>query len=170
VYSNAIVLMFAGHETTTNLIGLGMLNLLQNPGQLAKLRGNPALLPDAVEELLRYDSPVQLVLRIALEDLNIGTTAIKKGDIVWLILAAANRDPAQFPDPDRLDIQRGKVNHLAFGAGIHFCLGAPLARLEGRIAIGTLIRRFPNLRLPAQKLHYHDHFTLHGIKALRLEF
>jgi cytochrome P450 len=170
LYANSLLLMSAGHETTTNLIGNGVLALLRHPDQLQKLRDNPTLLPGAVEELLRYDSPVQLTARIALEDVEVGGTRVQKGQFTWLILGAANRDPGHFPDPDRLDVTRKDVKHLSFGAGIHFCLGAPLARLEGQIALGTLIRRFPNLRLAKQELHYHDNFTLHGLTSLAVEF
>ena len=125
---------------------------------------------NAIEEVLRYDSPVQMTARIALEDLDLGGSTIKKDQIVWFILGAGNRDPGHFEDPDRLDITRKDVKHLSFGAGIHFCLGAPLARLEGQIAIGTLVRRFPKMRLAGGELKYRDNFTLHGVQALPVEF
>jgi cytochrome P450 len=170
LYSNTIFLMVAGHETTTNLMGTAVLNLLRHPQQMQLLRSNPSLMANAVEEFLRYDSPLQFALRMALEDVQLGSATIKKGDVVYLILGAANRDPSHYLDPDRLDITRQRINHLAFGAGMHFCLGAPLARLEAQTAIGTVLRRFPNLRLAEQDLQYHNNYTLHGLKALRVEF
>jgi cytochrome P450 len=170
LYSNTIFLMVAGHETTTNLMGTAILNLLRNPPQMQLLRSDPSLMANAVEEFLRYDSPLQFALRMALEDVQLGSATIKKGDVVYLILGAANRDPSHYPDPDRLDITRQRINHLAFGAGMHFCLGAPLARLEAQTAISTVLRRFPNLRLVEQDLQYHNNYTLHGLKALRVEF
>jgi cytochrome P450 len=164
--ANANLLLVAGHETTTNLIGNGTLALLRHPDQLQKLRDNPALIPGAVEELLRYDSPVQFTHRVAREDVTLGGKTIRKGQLVFLFLAAANRDPAHFPDPDRLDVTRAPHKHLAFGLGHHFCLGAPLARLEAQIAFATLLRRFPGLRLAADRWEYSDNFNLHGLKAL----
>jgi pimeloyl-[acyl-carrier protein] synthase len=170
MYSNAMLIIGAGHETTTNLIGNGLLALMRNPDQLQNLRDNPALLPNAVDEMLRYDSPVQLMPRLALDDLILHDEQIRKGQIVFLIFGAANRDPSIFSDPDRFDITRPDIKHLAFGAGIHFCLGASLARLEGQIALGSLIRRFPRLQLASKELHYRDNFTLHGVKALPVQF
>ena len=170
MYSNAMLIIGAGHETTTNLIGNGLLALLRNPDQLQKLRDNPALLPNAVEEMLRYDSPVQLMARLALDDLVLHGEQIRKGQIVFLIFGAANRDPAVFSEPDRFDITRRDIKHLSFGAGIHFCLGASLARLEGQIALGSLIRHFPRLQLASKELHFRDNFPLHGVKALPVQF
>jgi cytochrome P450 len=166
LYANAILLLNAGHETTTNLIGNGTLALLQSPDQLQKLREDESLIENAVEELLRYDSPVQLTSRIAREDLELGGRSIKQGQLLLLLLGAANRDPAQFPDPDRLDITRPDIRHASFGFGPHYCLGAPLARLEGQIALLALIRRFPNLRLEGGPPRYRQNFNLRGLEAL----
>ncbi|WP_113699096.1 cytochrome P450 family protein [Nonomuraea lactucae] len=142
------LLLIAGHETTVNLIGNGVLALLRAPGQLRLLRDRPELLPAAVEEMLRYDAPVgRATQRIALEKLEMGGVVIPKGAWVHILLGAAHRDPRAFDDPDALDITRSDNRHLAFGHGIHFCLGAPLARMEGEIAIGALLSRFPGLRL-----------------------
>ena len=170
LYSNGVLLLIAGNETTTNLIGTAILNLLQNPDQLNLLRSDARLLGNAVEELLRFDSPVQLITRIALEDVTLGGTLIHKGQILWLVLGAANHDSEHYADPDRVDIRRENINHLAFGAGMHFCLGAPLARLETQIAIDGIVRRFPNLRLPKQELRYLDNYTLRGLQSLQVEF
>ncbi|WP_141577741.1 cytochrome P450 [Actinomadura sp. WMMA1423] len=152
------LLLIAGHETTVNLIGNGVLALLRNPGQLELLRTRPELLPSAVEELLRFDGPVERASqRIALEDMEIAGTPIPKGAWVHVSLGAADRDPAVFEKPDRLDVTRAPKGHVAFGHGPHFCLGAPLARLEGQIAIGGLLERFPDLALavPAAELRHH---------------
>jgi pimeloyl-[acyl-carrier protein] synthase len=168
--ANANLLLVAGHETTTNLIGNGVLALLRHPDQMQKLRDNPALIPGAIEEFLRYDGPVQFTHRVASEDLTLGGKAIRRGQFVFLFLAAANRDPAHFPDPDRLDVTRAPHKHLAFGLGHHFCLGAPLARLEAQIAFATILRRFQELRLAAEHWEYNDNFNLHGLKALPVTF
>jgi cytochrome P450 len=159
------LLLIAGHETTVNLIGNGMLALLSHPDQLARLRADPALIGSAVEELLRFDSPVQLTARIASEPLEVDGHAIERGQWVLPLLGAANRDPAQFPEPDRLDLGRNPNQHVAFGRGIHFCLGAPLARLEGQIAIGSLVRRFPHLSLAGKPVR-RDQITLRGLRSL----
>jgi cytochrome P450 len=140
-------LLFAGHEPTTNLIGNGMAALLRHPDQLARLRERPELLPGAIEELLRYDGPTaRSSPSYAVEDLIIGDTVVPAGSIVIVGIAAVNRDPRRFTEPDRLEITRGD-RHLAFGHGLHRCLGAPLARMEGSVAIGALLRRFPDLSL-----------------------
>ena len=170
LFANANLLMVAGHETTTNLIGNGLLALLQNPDQLNRLREDQALLPRAVEEFLRYGNPVQFTNRLALEDLDLGDKRIQKGQMVLLMLAAANRDPEQFPDPDRLDLTRSPNHHFALGQGNHVCLGAPLARLEAQIAFGTLLRRLPGLKLAGEKLEYRENFNFHGLKALPVRF
>jgi cytochrome P450 len=169
LYANAVLLLNAGHETTTNLIGNGTLALLQHPEQMHKLRDNPALIPSGVEELLRYDSPVQFTSRVCLEDLTLDGKQLKAGETLLLLLGAANRDPATFADPDRLDVTRTENKHVAFGLGPHFCLGAPLARLEGRIVFETLLRRLPGLHLkgtPKQR----DNFNLRGLESLPVAF
>lgn len=164
------LLFVAGHETTVNLIGNGLLALLNHPDQLAKLRADPTLLPGAVEELLRYDSPVQRTGRITNTDVELDGRKIAKGSLVVTAIGAANRDPAHFPDPDRLDITRRDNRHIAFGFGIHFCLGAPLARLEGQIAIDTLLRRMPGLRLVSSAPEWRESSTLRGLKRLPVTF
>ena len=168
LYSNAILLLAAGHETTTNLIGNGIFALLQNPEQLRKLRDDSGLMPAAIEELLRYDSPAQWTGRTANEDVELHGTRIKRGEMIILGLGSSNRDPKYFSDPDRLDLARADNRHLSFGAGIHFCLGAALARMEGAIAIGTLLRRFPNLSLPRQKIVRRKSRPLRGLAALKV--
>jgi cytochrome P450 len=144
--ATSFLLLLAGHETTTNLIGNGTLALLRHPGELARLCAEPGLLENAIEELLRYDSPVQATARIPLEDVVIGGLSVPKESLVMTVLGAANRDPAVFEAPDRLDVGRGEARqHLSFGFGTHFCLGAGLARLEARIAFEKLLARFPRL-------------------------
>jgi cytochrome P450 len=163
------LLLFAGHETTVNLIGSGMLALIDNPEQLASLIGQPILAESAVEELLRYTNPVQFgASRIALEDLELGGVTIKKGNVIVAMLSSANRDETIFPDPERLDISRSPNRHLGFGLGIHFCLGAPLARMEGRIAFNKLLARFPNVRLavPREEIQWRASPVFRGLKSL----
>jgi cytochrome P450 len=162
-------LLFAGHEPVTNLIGNGMFALLRHPDQLARLKAEPALLPGAIEELLRWDGPTaRSSPSYATADLEIDGTVIPAGSVVIVGIAAANRDPRRFADPDRLDLARDTDGHLAFGHGIHRCVGAALARLEGRIAIGTLIRRFPALTLaaPPDELVWHPFPVFRGLAAL----
>jgi len=168
--ATAVLLLVAGHETTTHLIGNGTLALLRHPDQLQALRENPSLIAVAVEELLRYDSPVQGTARVAHEPLTLDGRSIAAGQSVFLFLGAANRDPAVFPDPDRLDVTRPENRHLTFGHGAHFCLGAPLARLEGQIALGTLLRRMPELRLTADTAAWRDQFVLRGLQSLPVVF
>jgi len=169
--STCILLLVAGHETTVNLIGNGVLSLLRHPQEMGQLRAEPSLIRTAVEELLRYDAPVQLTGRTVLEDMEIGGRPIDKGHQVVAVLGAANRDPAQFPDPDRLDLGRNDNRHLAFGSGIHFCLGAPLARAEGQVAIATLLRRVPRIELATEEeLEWRETVTLRGLKSLPVRF
>ncbi len=164
--STVSLLFGAGHETTRNLIGNGMLALLRNPGELLRLREDPSLIRSAVEELLRYDSPVQLAGRGARADVVIGGERIAAGEPMMLLIGAANRDPAQFPDPDRLDIGRQDVKMLSFGGGIHFCLGAMLARTEAQVAIGTLLARVAHIELATEDLAWRPHITLRGLSSL----
>jgi len=164
-----VLLLIAGHETTVNLIGSGTLALLQHPDQIELLRQNAALIKPAVEELLRYCSPVDLATeRYAREDITIGDVTIPRGEMVLGVLGSANRDERLFANPDRLDITRDPNRHLAFGHGIHFCLGAPLARLEGQIAINTLLQRVPNLRLKQapETLRWRKELFLRGLEQL----
>jgi cytochrome P450 len=167
--ANIILLFGAGHETTVNLIGNGLLALHRNPDQLARLKARPDLITNAVEEFLRYDSSVQMSGRVALEDIeDLGGSRIAKGDNVLCLLGAANRDPAVYPDrPDSLDITRPNVRPLSFGGGIHHCLGAQLARIEAEIAISTLLKRLPGLRLDdAVNPQWRPTFVLRGLKRL----
>jgi hypothetical protein len=167
--STCLLLLAAGHETTVNLIASGLYALLRHPDQLRRLRDDASLAPGAVEELLRYDAPVQLALRTALEDIEVRGVTIRRGQQVILLLASANRDAQQFPDPDRLDITRGDSRHLAFGFGIHFCLGAPLARVEGEIAFRSLVSRFRTLELAGEP-EYRENIVLRGLSSLPVSF
>jgi len=167
----AFLLLIAGHETTVNLIGNGMLALFEHPDQLALLRADPELIKPAIEELLRYASPLETATeRYAREDVTIAGVTIPRGALVFAALASANRDERRFPNPDRLDITRDPNKHLSFGLGAHFCVGAPLARLEGQIAIGTMLRRLPTLRLavPSSKLTWRRGMVLRGLRRLPL--
>ncbi|HTJ28663.1 MAG TPA: cytochrome P450 [Candidatus Limnocylindria bacterium] len=170
VVANCIITLVGGLETTTNLIANGMLSLLRNPDQLARLRADEELMPGAVEELLRYESPSQHTARIAPDDVVLGGKQIRKRSAVIAVMAAGNRDPERFPDPDRLDLTRRDNRHLAFGWAAHFCFGAPLARLEGHICFETLLRRFPTLRLTEEKLVWRDNLGLRGLKMLPLSY
>jgi cytochrome P450 len=168
--SMCVLLLVAGHETTVNLIANGTLALLRHPETLAGLRSGAPLPGSAVEELLRYDSPVQFTSRHAIADREIGGRRVRAGETVIAVLGAANRDPAQFPDPDRLDLARAPNRHVAFGGGIHFCLGAPLARVEARIAIGALLARLPGLELGPEPPVRRDTVTLRGLSSLPVTF
>lgn len=165
------LLLIAGFETTVNLMGNGLLALLRHPEQLTMLREDPGLITSAIEEMLRFDSPVQrATFRIAAEEFNIGDVQIKQGQVVSAVIGAANRDPEIFAEPDRFDITRSPNPHVGFGLGIHFCLGAPLARLEGRIAFTTLLNRLPNLCLGEQDLEWSDNTFMHGLRSLSVQF
>ena len=168
--ATCILLLIAGHETTVNLIGNGTLALLRHPEELRRLRETPGLITSAVEELLRYDGPVQRTARITSTAVTIGGRTIPKGEMVMPFIGAADRDPSQFPDPDRLDLGRADNRHIAFGWGIHFCLGAPLARVEGQIAIDTLVQRLPRLALVNDEPEHRQSLTLRGLKALSVTF
>ena len=165
-----VLLLLAGNETTTNLIGNGMLALGRNPGAMAALRSKPELMRGAIEEMLRYDGPVQSTFRTATRDAVVGGTPIAAGMGTFVIIAAANRDPAQFKEPEEFDVTREPNEHLAFGDGIHFCIGAPLARLEGSIAIRSALERFPRLRLkdPGAALTYKGSYFLRGLSSLEM--
>ena len=166
-----VFLLLAGNETTTNLIGNGMLALMRHPGELERLRRSPGLMPSAIEEMLRYDGPVQATVRHIRQDTEIAGTMVPVGSLIFVLLAAANRDPAEFVEPERFDISRAPNDHLAFGDGIHFCIGAPLARMEGAIAIGSLLERFRRIRpaTPEAPLKYKGSYFLRGLATLPLE-
>ena len=168
--STCVLLFIAGHETTVNLIGNGLLALLRHRDQLECLLADPGLLGTAVEELLRFDSPVQRTARITNAEVELGGKVLPKGAFVVAAIGAANRDPAHFADPDRLDVARADNRHIAFGFGIHFCLGAPLARVEGQIALQSLLRRMPGLRLTGPEPEWRESSTLRGLKALPVAF
>jgi cytochrome P450 len=163
------LLLLAGHETTTNLIGNGMLALLREPDEWRRLCADPSLVPTAVEELLRFDGPVQATLRVALEDVAIDEHTIPAGALVLVSIGAANHDPAVFAEPDALDLARDPNPHLAFGFGTHFCLGAPLARLEAQLAFEALARRFPKLALVDDRTEYRANPVLRGLVRLEVE-
>ena len=170
IVANCIVTMVGGQETTTNLIGNGLLTLMRNPEKLVQLRDNSRLIPSAVEELLRYESPSQHTGRIAREDVQIGDKQIRKGQAVMAVMAAANRDPERFSDPDQLILDRADNKHLAFGWSSHFCFGAPLARMEGQIAFETILRRLPTLDLVPGRLTWRNNSGLRGLIALPVTF
>ncbi len=168
--ANLIVTMVGGQETTTNLIGNGLVSLLKNPDQLELLMNDFSILPSAVEELLRYESPSQHTARLAVDDMMLGGKKIQKRQAVIAVFAAANRDPDRFPDPDKLDLRRTDNRHVAFAWGPHYCFGAPLARIEGQIAFETMLRRLPNLRLQPQELMWRENLGLRGLKSLFISF
>jgi cytochrome P450 len=169
VVANVIVTMVGGQETTTNLIGNGLLTLLRRPDQLERLRSEPALLPSAIEELLRYESPSQHTARLAPADAELGGKEIAEGAAVIAVMGAANRDPERFADPDRVDLGREDNHHLAFGWAAHFCFGAPLARMEGQIAFEALLARFPELSLaPGEAIRWRPNLGLRGLTELHV--
>jgi len=167
IYSTTILLLIAGNETTTNLISNAMYSLLTNPDQLDLLRSEPSLLPSAIEELLRFNGPVQATGRVAKEDIEIGGTTVKQGQIAFALLGSANHDASKFPEPERLDLRRNPTDHMAFGDGIHFCLGAPLARAEAQIAFEEILRRFPKIELAGEPA-WGGTFIIRGAKKLPL--
>jgi cytochrome P450 len=164
------LLLAAGTETTTNLTGNGLYSLLRNPDQMELLRRDPSLIENAVEEFLRYETPVQLTGRMVREDTEIGGKKLRKGQPVGLLLGAANRDPEQYTEPDRLDITRTPNRHTAFSFGPHFCVGAPLGRMEGQIAISTVLERFPNLKLKNDTPEWRETLNNRGLKSLPVTF
>jgi cytochrome P450 len=168
--STCYLLLVAGHETTVNLIGNGTLALLRHPDQLHRLQQDPSLIRSAIEELLRYDNSVQRVTRIVVGHFKVGNYTIGDGELVSPVLAAANRDPDCFLNPDKLNLGRANNRHLSFGNGPHFCLGAPLARLEGEIAIGALVRRLPALRLATETITWRPKPALRGLEALPVTY
>lgn len=170
VIANCIVTMVGGQETTTNLIGNGVLTLLRHPDQLERLRNDLTLIPSAVEELLRYESPSQHTARICREDTELGGRLIRKGQAVIAVMGAGNRDPERFPDPDRLDLGRTDNRHLAFGWASHFCFGAPLARIEGQLTFEALVGRTSNLALEPGPLVWRDNLGLRGLTSLPITF
>jgi cytochrome P450 len=170
VIANCIITMTGGQETTTNLIGNGLLSLLRNPDELARLQASPSLVTSAVEELLRYESPIQHTGRLAPADMELGGKLIRKRHAVISVIGAANRDPERFPDPDRLDITRTDNRHLAFGWAGHYCFGAPLARVEGQIAFSTILRRLRNLALEPAPLRWRNNMGFRGLESLPVSF
>jgi pimeloyl-[acyl-carrier protein] synthase len=167
--SICVLLMSGGQTTVINLIGNGLLSLLRNPEQLEKLQQHPELIHSAVEELLRYEGPTQMIAREAAERVEIDGKVIDPGELVFLYLASANRDPEQFFDPDRLDITRGeKSRHLSFGAGIHYCVGAAQGRTQGQIAINSLVQQIPDLQLQTERIEWRKSIVIRGLKALPL--
>jgi pimeloyl-[acyl-carrier protein] synthase len=170
IVANCIVTMVGGQETTTNLIGNGILSLLRNPSEMQRLRNDASLIPLAVEELLRYESPSQHTARLAPFDVELGGKQIRKRQAVIAVMAAGNRDPERFPDPDRLDITREDNRHLAFGWAAHFCFGAALARIEGQVAFETMLRRLPGLALQPDPLTWRTNLGLRGLASLPVSF
>ncbi len=170
VVANTIVTMVGGQETTTNLIGNGILTLLRHPDQLEKLKEDLSLIPSAVEELLRYESPSQHTARLAPDDVMLGGKLIRKRQAIIAVMGAANRDPERFPDPDRLDICRQDNRHVAFAWAGHFCFGAPLARIEGQTAFATLLRRMPDIKLEPGSIIWRENLGLRGLTALPVSF
>ena len=166
LYAQCIALLFAGHETTRNLIGNGMYTLLRHPQETAELRENPEMIRTAVEEILRYESPVQFTARVLKEDIEVCGQRIPKKWSILCMLGAANRDPRKFKNPDQLNLKRLNNEHLAFSAGPHFCIGAQLARLEGQIAILNLVQRFPEMKLAGPRPEWASTFGFRGLKGL----
>jgi cytochrome P450 len=164
------LLLLAGHETTTNLIGNGLYACLRHPEEMARLERDPTLLKSAIDEMLRFDSPVQATFRIPTEDVALGGQLLPKGALVIAAIGAANRDPAVFSEPDRFDVARGDNRHLSFGFGAHFCLGAPLARLEGELVFSALVARFAKFELATETIRYRPNMILRGLTSLPVRF
>jgi pimeloyl-[acyl-carrier protein] synthase len=170
IIANSIITMTGGQETTTSLIGNGLLTLLRHPGEFARLRKDPSLVPSAVEEMLRYESPIQHTGRLAPEDMELGGRKIRKRDAVLSIFGAANRDPQRFPDPNRFDVMRTDNRHLAFGWAAHYCFGAPIARAEGQIAFTAMLRRFREMELDTDEVVWRRNIGFRGLEALPVRF
>lgn len=169
VIATCILILFAGHETTTNLIGNGMLTLLQNPAQFQLLAQDPALAPSAVEEMLRFEGPTIAAPRVVEQEYKMKKKILKKNDRLFAMLSAANRDARIFEEPHQFEITREKNPHIAFGHNIHFCVGAPLARLEGEIAVNALLARFPQMKLAEKDLEWHHSLVFRGVKSLKIK-
>jgi cytochrome P450 len=170
IVANCIITMVGGQETTTNLIANGTLTLLRNGDQLQKLRAHPEIMPTAVEELLRYESPTQHTARVAPDDVMLGGKRLGKRQAVIAVMAAGNRDPQRFPDPDQLDLERPDNRHLAFGWAAHFCFGAPLARLEADVAFNAILRKFRAMELTGEALTWRPNLALRGLEALPIRY
>ena len=163
-------LLFAGHETTANLIAVGMYYLMQHAEQMAQLRADPAKIPAAVEELLRYVSPVHMLARRTMEEVTMRGVTIPNGSSLYLLVGAANRDPEKFPDPEKLDINRPLTRSLGFGYGIHYCIGAALARMESQVAFETIIRRLPTMYMTVDRPEFRPNYSLRGLMSLPVAF
>ena len=170
LFATCVTLLFGGHETTTNLIGNAVIALARHPEQYRLVRASPELVPAAIEEVFRYDSPVQRMGRVAVEDIEYHGRTVRKGDRVFMVMGACNRDPRQFPEPDRFDVTRRENRHLSLGYGIHFCLGAALGRLEGQLALAALAERLPELHVDEAKLEWIDNLTIRGVTSLPLRW
>ncbi|MEH2084592.1 MAG: cytochrome P450 [Nostoc sp.] len=170
IISICMLLFLTGEETTVHLIGNGMLTLLHHPEQMQKIKTQPMLIQSAIEEILRYESPIQITTRVATEDVVLDSVTIRSGDKVLVVLGAANRDPAQFPEPDRFDITRVNNNHLAFADGIHSCLGAALTRLEAEIAINTLLQELSDIQLLQEQVEWRKKVPFRSLKSLPITF
>jgi cytochrome P450 len=168
LYAQCVMLLFGGHETTRNLIGNGLLTLLRHPDQAARLRDDASLIRSAVEELLRYESPVQNISRITKEEVEICGQRMSAGSVIYCILGSANRDPQHFKNANSLELERLNNSHLAFGAGAHFCIGNQISRLEAQTAILALLRTFPDMRLATDQPHWSKNFTLRGLEKLEV--
>ena len=166
--ANLMLIFMAGHETTTNLLGNGMLTLLRHPDQLARLRANPELMPTAVEEMLRFESPANVVARVTRTPIHAGGVDIPAGELLYCLTGAANRDPTVFTNPQQFNIGRTPNPHLSFGGGVHYCIGAPLARLEAAVAFEALLSRFPSLQMAQAEIQWRPLINLRGLTALPL--